>query len=80
MTQKSQRLSEFAEAAGRDPSEITRAGSLSLDDIDEAANLIDEWEKAGFGYLVCGWPGAGEPQIEAFANRFLRRPTTILSP
>src|SRR3979490_3377657 len=52
MAQKSQRVSEFAEAAGRDPSEITRAGSLSLDDIDEAAKLIDEWEKAGFAYLV----------------------------
>jgi alkanesulfonate monooxygenase SsuD/methylene tetrahydromethanopterin reductase-like flavin-dependent oxidoreductase (luciferase family) len=73
MTQKSQRLTEFAEAAGRDPSEITRAGSLSLDDIDEAAGLIDDWEKAGFAYLVCGWPGAGQPQIEAFANRVLRR-------
>ena len=72
MAQKSQRLTEFAEAAGRNPSEITRAGSLSLDDVDEAARLIDEWEKAGFGYLVCGWPGAGRPRIEAFAERVLR--------
>jgi alkanesulfonate monooxygenase SsuD/methylene tetrahydromethanopterin reductase-like flavin-dependent oxidoreductase (luciferase family) len=71
MSEKSDRLSAFAEQAGRNPSEITRASSLSLDDVDEARGLIDEWEKAGFGYLVCGWPGAGRPQIEAFAKRVL---------
>jgi alkanesulfonate monooxygenase SsuD/methylene tetrahydromethanopterin reductase-like flavin-dependent oxidoreductase (luciferase family) len=72
MGQKSQRLSEMATAAGRDPSEIMRASSLSLDDVDEAVGLIDDWEKAGFDYLICGWPGAGQPQIEAFAKRVLR--------
>ena len=71
MTEKSARLSAMAEAAGRDPGEIRRASSLSLDDVDEAVRLIDEWEAAGFDYLVCGWPGAGRPQIEAFAERAL---------
>jgi len=67
---KSERISAHAEKAGRDPGEIRRAGSLSLDDLDEAARLIEEWEKIGFDYLVCGWPGAGRAQIEAFATQF----------
>ena len=73
MSQKSQRLTALAEQAGRNPAEIARASSLSLDDIDDAVRLIDEWETAGFDYLVCGWPGAGQPQIEAFAQRVLTR-------
>jgi len=73
LSAKSQRLSAMAEAAGRDPSEIMRATSLSLDDLDEAERLIEQWEKAGFGYLHCGWPGTGRPQIEAFAKRVLAR-------
>ena len=49
MTEKSQRLSAHAEAAGRDPAEIMRASSLSLeDDLDTIAANIDAWEKAGF--------------------------------
>ena len=72
MREKSERLSAHAEAAGRDPAEITRASSLSLeDDLDTIAANIDAWEKAGFEYLVCGWPGqAGDP-VEQFATRFL---------
>jgi alkanesulfonate monooxygenase SsuD/methylene tetrahydromethanopterin reductase-like flavin-dependent oxidoreductase (luciferase family) len=73
MSQKSERLSQMAEAAGRDPGEIRRASSLSLDDVDEAVRLIDEWEKIGFDYLVCGWPGEGKPKIEEFAKRVLAR-------
>ena len=73
LAEKSARISDLAAAAGRDPGEITRATSLSLDDLDEALRLIDEWEAAGFGYLVCGWPGAGRAQVEAFAERVLRR-------
>jgi len=72
MAQKSERLAMMAESAGRDPGEIQRASSLWLDDVDEAQRLIDEWEKAGFDYLVCGWPGAGEEQVEAFAEAVLR--------
>jgi alkanesulfonate monooxygenase SsuD/methylene tetrahydromethanopterin reductase-like flavin-dependent oxidoreductase (luciferase family) len=71
MVDKSARLSAMAEKAGRNPAEITRASSLSLDDVDEARGLIDEWERAGFEYLVCGWPGAGRGQIEAFAKAVL---------
>ena len=45
---KSQRLSAMAEDAGRDPGEILRAASLSLeDDADTIAQRIDEWRDAG---------------------------------
>ncbi len=70
--EKSKRLSEMAERAGRDPSEIMRATSLSLDDLDQAALDIEKWEEAGFGYLICGWPGAGRAQIQQFAETILR--------
>lgn len=62
------RVDELAEAAGRDPSTIARASSLSLDDLDEARRLAAEWRDAGYHYLVCGWPGAGEAQVEAFVE------------
>jgi F420-dependent oxidoreductase-like protein len=62
------RLDELASAAGRNPSSIMRAGSLSLDDLATAAKHGAKWREVGYGYLVCGWPGAGESQIEAFAR------------
>ena len=62
------RIDELAAAAGRDPSAIMRAGSLSLDDLDTARKHAGKFEEAGYGYLVCGWPGAGEAQVEAFAT------------
>jgi len=72
MTTKSQRLSAHAEAAGRDPATILRASSLSLeDDADTVAANVDAWEKAGIGYLVCGWPAEGRAPVERFAQRFL---------
>jgi alkanesulfonate monooxygenase SsuD/methylene tetrahydromethanopterin reductase-like flavin-dependent oxidoreductase (luciferase family) len=68
---KSARISQHAEAAGRDPAEITRAGSLSLEDnLDGVARLVDEWQEAGFEYLVCGWPSQGRARVEEFAARF----------
>ncbi len=69
---KSKKLDGMAEAAGRDPGEIRRAASLSLeDDPDDIARTIDEWERAGFSYLICGWPPDGRPTVERFAHRFL---------
>jgi alkanesulfonate monooxygenase SsuD/methylene tetrahydromethanopterin reductase-like flavin-dependent oxidoreductase (luciferase family) len=62
------RLDELASEAGRDPASIMRAGSLSLDDLDAARAQAAEWGAAGCGYLVCGWPAAGRPQVEAFAS------------
>ncbi|MEX2268974.1 MAG: LLM class flavin-dependent oxidoreductase, partial [Acidimicrobiia bacterium] len=69
---KSERLSAMAEAAGRDPSEILRAASLSLeDDWDTMQANVDAWRDAGFGYLVGGWPPQGAARVEKFAARFL---------
>jgi F420-dependent oxidoreductase-like protein len=73
LADKSRRLSDLAADAGRDPGTITRASSLSLDDVNQAAAAIEAWHDAGFDYLVCGWPGAGERNVEAFAERFTRR-------
>lgn len=68
LKEASQRVDELAVAAGRDPSEIKRAASLSLDDLDAARKHAGKWRDAGFDYLVCGWPGAGEAQVEQFVR------------
>ncbi len=71
---KSQRLSALAEQAGRDPGEIARASSLSLEgDLDTIKAHVDAWDAAGFTYLVCGWPAGGHAEIERFATEFLAR-------
>jgi F420-dependent oxidoreductase-like protein len=72
LAKKSGRLSDLAEAAGRDPRSIRRAASLSIEaDVDGVARLVEEWEAAGFEYLVCGWPAEGRGLVEEFAQRFL---------
>ncbi len=65
------RLSHLAEEAGRDPSSIMRAGSLSLDVLETARRHTTKWQDAGYGYLVCGWPEAGDMQVEAFVHDVL---------
>ena len=62
------RVDELAGAAGRDPSSILRASSLSLDDLDTARRHAARWRDAGYGYLVCGWPDGGDAQIETFVR------------
>jgi F420-dependent oxidoreductase-like protein len=62
------RLDELAVEAGRDPLSITRASSLSLDDLDTARKHASKWVDEGYGYLVCGWPEGGRSQVEAFAR------------
>ena len=61
-------LDRLADEAGRDPASILRAGSLSLDDLETARRHAEKWRDAGYGYLVCGWPEAGGPQVDAFAR------------
>jgi F420-dependent oxidoreductase-like protein len=63
-----ERIDQLAIEAGRDPSDILRAGSLSLDDIETASKHATKWRDAGYGYLVCGWPAAGDAQVERFAR------------
>ncbi len=71
LAESSRRIDELAEAEGRDPASILRAASLSLDDLDTARKHAGKWRDAGFGYLVCGWPGAGSAQVEAFAREVM---------
>lgn len=62
------RVDQLAAEAGRDPGSIMRASSVSLDDLDTARRHVAKWRDAGYGYLVCGWPEAGRPNVEAFAR------------
>ncbi|HUO48411.1 MAG TPA: hypothetical protein VMU09_06220, partial [Acidimicrobiales bacterium] len=64
----SERVDQLAAEAGRDPSSILRAGSLSLDDLEQARKHAGKWRDCGYGYLVCGWPDAGEAQVERFVR------------
>jgi F420-dependent oxidoreductase-like protein len=71
LREANERVDELATKAGRDPSAILRAASLSLDDLDTARKHAGKWRDAGYGYLVCGWPGAGRDQIERFAREVM---------
>jgi alkanesulfonate monooxygenase SsuD/methylene tetrahydromethanopterin reductase-like flavin-dependent oxidoreductase (luciferase family) len=71
LREASKRLDQLAVEAGRDPGDIRRAGSLSLDDIDTALKHAGKWRDAGYDYLVCGWPGAGAAQVESFAREVM---------
>jgi F420-dependent oxidoreductase-like protein len=71
LAEASARIDELALEAGRQPSDILRAGSLSLDDLATARKHAAKWRDAGFGYLVCGWPEAGRAQVEAFAREVM---------
>ncbi len=71
LRQTNERLDELTTEAGRDPSSIMRASSLSLDDIDTARKHAGKWRDAGYGYLVCGWPDGGRPQIERFVREVM---------
>ena len=71
LAEANERLNELAAEAGRDPSSILRASSLSLDDLDAARKHAAKWRDAGFGYLVSSWPQAGRAQIETFASDIL---------
>jgi F420-dependent oxidoreductase-like protein len=65
------RVDQLAAEAGRDPSSIRRASSLSLDDLDTARKHAAKWRDAGYDYLVCGWPEAGRSQVERFVSDVL---------
>lgn len=72
MSTKSALLDDLVVAAGRDPGDIVRAASLSLEpDMDEIATTVDRWTDAGFSYLMVGWPPAGAGRVREFAERFV---------
>ena len=68
LVEANERVDELATAAGRDPASIARASSLSLDDLDTARKHAGKWRDAGYDHLICGWPGEGAAQVEAFAR------------
>lgn len=56
-----------ADDAGRDPSSILRASSLSLSEPWDEVKASYEWMAAGgIGYLVLEWPSEGQGRLEAF--------------
>jgi alkanesulfonate monooxygenase SsuD/methylene tetrahydromethanopterin reductase-like flavin-dependent oxidoreductase (luciferase family) len=71
LLEANERVDQLATEAGRDPSSIMRANSLSLDDLDTARKHAGKWRDAGYGYLICGWPDAGRPQVERFAREVM---------
>lgn len=71
LAEASARVDALAAEAGRDPSSIQRAASLSLDDADQARKFAGKWRDAGWSYLVCGWPGEGDDAVERFAREVM---------
>jgi alkanesulfonate monooxygenase SsuD/methylene tetrahydromethanopterin reductase-like flavin-dependent oxidoreductase (luciferase family) len=71
LREANERLDVLATEAGREPSSIMRASSLSLDDLNTARKHAAKWRDAGYGYLVCGWPDAGRARIDEFARDIL---------
>jgi len=69
LSRKWEIVAEAARRAGRDPGRITRAGSVSISgDLEAARTEVEAQCDAGTGYLICGWPGEGAAQVEAFAR------------
>jgi alkanesulfonate monooxygenase SsuD/methylene tetrahydromethanopterin reductase-like flavin-dependent oxidoreductase (luciferase family) len=62
-------VAEAARRAGRDPSRITRAGSVSISgDLEVARTEVEAQRDAGTSYLICGWPSEGVARVEEFAR------------
>ena len=61
-----------AEKAGRNPDEITRSASLSIDkSMDVVRERAEKWAEDGYEDIVVGWPTAGWPKFEEFAEKVL---------
>jgi hypothetical protein len=62
-------VAEAARRAGRDPSRITRASSVSISgDLEVAGREVEAQRDAGTSYLICGWPAEGAGRVEDFAQ------------
>jgi alkanesulfonate monooxygenase SsuD/methylene tetrahydromethanopterin reductase-like flavin-dependent oxidoreductase (luciferase family) len=61
-----------AHAAGRDPSAIVRASSLSISEPWDEVKRSYGWMAAGgIGYLVVSWPGEGRGRVEEFIDQVM---------
>jgi alkanesulfonate monooxygenase SsuD/methylene tetrahydromethanopterin reductase-like flavin-dependent oxidoreductase (luciferase family) len=69
---KSALLDDLAVAAGRDPSSIARAASLSLSEPwDQVRATVDSLRDLGVSYLICGWPSEGRARLDEFVGQVL---------
>ena len=72
MKQKWDVVRAAAEKAGRDPSKITRAASLSIDKpLDVIKQRAEGWANDGFDYILVGWPSEGWAKVEEFSTSVL---------
>jgi F420-dependent oxidoreductase-like protein len=69
---KARLFEEHARRAGRDPSSIGRATSLSINDPwREVAERAEAIRDLGFDYLVIEWPHDGRRRLESFAREVM---------
>jgi F420-dependent oxidoreductase-like protein len=69
---KSQLLDRLAEEAGRNPADIRRAASISLEAADDdIRRRIEEFGGIDVSYIYAGWPAQGESRIKEFAHRIM---------
>jgi F420-dependent oxidoreductase-like protein len=72
MVRKSALLDEYAREAGRDPSDIVRAGTIRLSEPwDDVRRSAQGFRSAGFSYLVSVWPEDGMSRVADFAERVM---------
>ena len=65
-------IDRAAEEAGREPSEILRASSLSISEPWDEVRAAYEWMAAGrIGYLMIEWPSEGRGRLEEFLEQVL---------
>jgi F420-dependent oxidoreductase-like protein len=65
-------IDSSAEEAGRDPSSIVRASSLSISEPWDEVRATYAWMVAGgIGYLVIEWPAEGRARLEEFLATIL---------
>jgi alkanesulfonate monooxygenase SsuD/methylene tetrahydromethanopterin reductase-like flavin-dependent oxidoreductase (luciferase family) len=73
LAESSATVDRLAEEAGRSPTDILRASSLSLSEpFDVVRANAQAMVEAGIGYLVCGWPGEGRSRVEEFATEVMQ--------
>lgn len=67
-------IDRAAEAAGRDPSDVLRASSLSISEPWDEVKRAFEWMRDGrVSYLHVEWPSEGKARVEEFITDVLPR-------
>jgi F420-dependent oxidoreductase-like protein len=65
-------IDRAAEQAGRDPSAILRASSLSISEPWDQVRAAYDWmTRGGVAYLVIEWPSEGRGRLETFLEQIL---------